>query len=66
MSKKLDYYRKLISFICILAGSGLLIEHLFSWGGYDLLDFCGHEWYGLILIIIGFIVSGRWQKGKEL
>ena len=63
---KIKYYKKLASYLCILSGSGLLLEHLFTWGGFDLLDWPGHEWFGLILIITGFLISGRWQKGKEL
>lgn len=63
---KIKYYKKLTSFICILAGAGLLIEHLFAWQEFNLLDFPGHEWFGLILVIIGFFVSARWSKGKEL
>ena len=63
---KIKYYKKLGSFICILVGSGLLIEHLFTWQEFNLLDFFGHEWYGIILIIIGFILSGKLTKGKEL
>lgn len=63
---KIKYYKKLSSYVCILVGSGLLLEHLFTWGGFDLLDLFGHEWYGIILIIIGFIISGRLSKGKEI
>lgn len=63
---KIKYYKKLGSFLCIIAGAGLLLEHLFAWGGFDLLDFQGHEWYGIILVIAGFILSGRLSKGKEL
>ncbi len=63
---KIKYYKKLISFICIIVGAGLLIEHLFAWGGFDLLDFPGHEWWGILLVIIGFLIGGRWSKGKEL
>lgn len=52
--------------ITIVTGSALLLEHLFTWGGFDLLDFQGHEYYGLILIIIGFAVSSRLKKGDKL
>jgi len=63
---KIQYYKKLISMITIVTGSALLLEHLFTWGGFDLLDFQGHEYYGLILIIIGFAVSSRLKKGDKL
>lgn len=63
---KIKYYKKLGSFLFILAGAGLLIEHLFTWGGMDLLDFPGHEWWGLILVIVGFLIGSRWSKGEKL
>jgi len=46
----------------IIVGATLLIEHLYVWGGFDFWDFLGHEWYGLIMIIIGFILSLRFKR----
>ena len=56
------YLRKLISLIMIVCGFTLLVEHLMVWGGFDIGDWWGHEWYGIILIIIGFIISLRRKK----
>ncbi|MFQ6134729.1 MAG: hypothetical protein ACE5KU_02795 [Nitrososphaerales archaeon] len=49
----------------ILFGSGvsLLGLHIYEYGYTELTDFIGHEWYGLILIILSFILLGRrWQR----
>lgn len=53
-----QYYRQLCAAGCIVLGAFLLIEHLFRWGGFDFNDLIGHEYYGLALMIIGFIVGG--------
>jgi hypothetical protein len=64
---KIKYYKKLISLVCITSGTGLLLEHLFTWGEFNLLDIpFSHDLYGLILIFIGFLVSGVWSKGEKL
>ncbi len=55
-SKK-KYSKILFSALSILAGAFLLIEHLFAWGDFAFLDFVGHEWLGLALIIIPFIMN---------
>ena len=52
-----DYYKKLLSGFLIVGGVFLLLEHLFTWGFFEWGDWIGHEWYGLILIIIGFVIS---------
>jgi len=60
------YYKQLISLVLIVGGSALLIEHLFQYHGYDLLDVAGHEYYGLAMIIAGFILSMKWHQWKDL
>lgn len=60
------YYKRLISLVLIVGGSALMIEHLFQYNGYDLLDAAGHESYGLAMIIIGFLLSMKWGQWKEL
>ena len=60
------YYRKLVSASLIVLGSFLMLEHLFQFGGFDLLDFIGHEYYGLGMIILGFGISLNWSQWKEL
>ena len=60
------YYRKLLSGFLIVGGSFLMLEHLFQYGGFDLLDFIGHEYYGLGMIIAAFLISTKWKQWKEL
>jgi len=55
------YYKKLASGALIVCGSFLLLEHLFQFGGYD-LEIIGHDFYGLVLITIGFLVSIKWKQ----
>ena len=57
------YYRKLISICFLLVGIFLVGEHIYMYGGFDFEDFCGHEWYGLIAIILGILIALRY-KGK--
>ena len=47
-------------------GSCLMLEHLFTYDGFDLLDFWGHEYLGVGMIIVGFLVSMKWKQWKEL
>lgn len=60
------YYRKVISGVLIVGGSFLMLEHLFEFGGFDLLDFIGHEYYGLGAIIAGLLISMKWEQWREL
>ena len=57
--------KKLISFSSILVGAGLLLEHLFSWGGFD-IEIIGHEYLGLGLIVFGFLLSIKWSQLKDI
>ena len=64
--KLAPYYRKLTSGLLIVGGAFLMLEHLFTYGGFDLLDFIGHEYYGFGMIIAGFLLSMKWSQWKEL
>ena len=48
----------------IATGAFLIEEHLFMWGGFDTTP--GHEWLGLLLILIG-MGGGIYtrKKGKK-
>ena len=59
-------YRKPISAALIGGGSCLMLEHLFSYNGFDLLDIQGHETYGLIMIAVGFGLSVKWKQWHTL
>lgn len=60
------YYKKLVSAGLIVLGSFLMLEHLFEFGGFDLLDWIGHEYYGGGMILAGFLLSMKWGQWKEL
>ena len=59
-------YHKSTSALLIMGGAGLMMEHLFTYDGFDLLDFVGHEYYGLAMIIIGFLLSMKWKQWDSL
>lgn len=61
----LQYYRKLSSFILLVLGIALMLEHLFQFGGYD-LELIGHEWYGLGCIILALLLSMKWKQLPQL
>lgn len=61
-----EYCKKPISATLIGGGSCLILEHLFTYDGFDLLDFWGHEYLGLGMIIVGFLLSMKWKQWKEL
>lgn len=49
-----------------MGGAGLIMEHLFTYDGFDLLDFAGHEYYGLGMILLGFFLSMKWDQWGSL
>ena len=57
---------RLLSATLAVAGSFLLIEHLYLYG-FDFTDIVGHEWYGVMLIVAAIIVGAlsrtRWARG---
>lgn len=62
----MEYSKKPASAALIMAGVGLLLEHLFTYDGFDLLDFWGHEYLGIGLIITGFLLSMKWKQWEDL
>lgn len=61
-----EYCKKPVSAVLIMGGTGLMLEHLFTFGGFDLLDFWGHEYIGLGMVISGILVSMKWGQWREL
>lgn len=61
-----EYCKKPVSAALIMGGTGLMMEHLFTYDGFDLLDFWGHEYLGLGMIGLGFLLSMKWHQWKEL
>ena len=49
-----------------MGGVGLMMEHLFTYDGFDMLDFVGHEYYGLAMVLIGFLLSMKWKQWDSL
>ena len=62
----MEYCKKPVSAAFIMGGTGLMMEHLFTFDGFDLLDFWGHEYLGLGMILAGFGLSMFWSQWKEL
>jgi len=53
-------FKKLASISSILVGTFLLIEHIYTYGRIDLLDILGHEWLGIIFIMLGILLANNW------
>ena len=62
----LNYCKKPITAGLIGGGSCLMLEHLFTYDGFDLLDFWGHEYLGFGFIVVGFLLSMKWGQWKSL
>jgi len=60
------YYKKLLSSCLLLIGAFLMMEHLWTFDGFDLFDWIGHEYFGMAMIIAGFLLSMKWGQWKEL
>ena len=54
--EELPYIKRLTGTTLIAAGSFLLMEHVYHWG-FELLDLIGHEWFGLVLILVGVVIN---------
>jgi len=61
-----EYCKKPLSAMLIMGGTGLLLEHLFTFDGFDMADWWGHEYAGMGLIIAGFLLSIKWGQWTEL
>lgn len=61
-----EYCKKPISAALIMGGTGLMMEHLFTYDGFDMLDWWGHEYVGGLMILTGFLLSMKWGQWKSL
>jgi len=61
----LQYYKKLLSGLLIMGGCFLLMEHLFTFDGFD-IELIGHEYYGAGMIILGFLLMIKWHQLKDV
>jgi len=66
LKRFVEYSKKPISAALICGGTGLLLEHLFTYNGFDLLDFWGHEYVGLLMISLGFFLSMKWGQWESM
>ena len=41
------------------------MEHLFTFGHFD-IEVLGHEYYGLALIIFGFLLNIDWKQLRDI
>lgn len=51
------YSKNLFGMLFIAAGAFLIIEHIYMWGEFSFFDFIGHEWLGLVLIVLGILIN---------
>jgi hypothetical protein len=63
---ELPYYKKLISLCMMLVGTFLIAEHIWTYGRTDMFDVIGHEYCGLGLIVIAFVIMLDWTQWKKL
>ena len=56
------YTKNIYGVAAILVGCFLEVEHILRWGQVDFLDFLGHEWLGIILILGGIALNMNFKK----
>lgn len=60
-----EYSKNLFGILFIGSGAFLIIEHIYMWGEFTFFDFIGHEWLGLVLILLGCGLNVKfWRKTK--
>ena len=61
-ANKKQYGKNLWGILSILAGTFLIVEHIWNWGEFEFFDFIGHEWLGLALILFGILLNTNFDK----
>lgn len=56
-----NHNKKLIGLAFFVSGIALLIEHLYTHGGFD-IEVLGHEFYGIALIVIAILINVKWRQ----
>ena len=62
-SFSIPYAKKLVGAMLIVSGGFLLLEHLFTFSGFD-IELIGHEYLGIALIGLAFLMNvkrGQWK-----
>lgn len=55
------YWHKMVSCLLVVSGSFLILEHMYHFGGVD-IELLGHEWLGLAMIILAFLLSMKYEQ----
>lgn len=58
-----SYYRRLWGAAFTAFGAFMLIEHIYTWG-FQFWDFIGHEWLGLLMIVVGVFTAIDFDRAK--
>ena len=53
--------KRLLGLAFFASGIALLVEHLFTHGGFD-IEIIGHEFIGLVLIGLAFVINIKWKQ----
>jgi len=57
-----QYNKKLFGVGFIGLGAFFVIEHILVWDEFSFWDFIGHEWLGLLLILVGIGMNVNYSK----
>jgi len=60
-----SYYKSLSALVLVAGGAVLLLEHIARYGMTEFGDIMGHETYGIIMIIAGFLLVAKRRKKHE-
>jgi hypothetical protein len=55
------YLRRLFGAALIVLGGFLLVEHVYRFG-FEVYDLLGHEYLGLLLIVVGAAFTARFKR----
>lgn len=59
----IPYAKKLVGAMLIISGGFLLLEHLFTFNGYD-IELFGHEYLGIAMILSAFLINIKREQWK--
>lgn len=58
------YAKRIVGGMLILSGAFLLLEHLFTFGGFD-IELFGHEYLGIAMILSAFLMNVKREQWKS-
>ena len=62
-SWSIPYAKKLFGGLLIVGGCFLLLEHLFTFNGYD-IELLGHEYLGIAMLLLAFLININREQWK--